>query len=281
MGAQRAPVQLVAVDLDGTLLNDEKRLTPGNRAAIDTAIAAGVAVVPCTGRPYSGIPAFLREIPGIAYAVTANGAAVYRLSDGACVYEAPLPDEISHPLLLSLEEMHIMVGYFAGGQGYLDEQNAAILPALHMPAPVEAYVRSAHKIIPDMAEHLRTAPPVQKITIRFRTECEVEERAAALALVRRYPGLNAVSGGEHSLEVSTAAAAKGTMLRRLAELLGAETVLACGDTENDLDMIRKADIGVAMANSEPLLRAEADYITASNNNDGVAKAIYRFVLPAR
>jgi hypothetical protein len=93
------------------------------------------------------------------------------------------------------------------------------------------------------------------------------------------PAIDVVSGGYHNLEFTRAGVNKGVGLHRLAEILGVDpaATMAIGDTENDLSIIRAAGIGVAMGNATDTVKAQADYITSSNEEDGVACAIEHFI----
>jgi hydroxymethylpyrimidine pyrophosphatase-like HAD family hydrolase len=93
-----------------------------------------------------------------------------------------------------------------------------------------------------------------------------------------YPSVDFVSGGYNNLEITRAGTNKGIGLHRLAEILGVDPAgtMAIGDSENDLAILKAAGIGVAMGNATDALKAQADYITASNEEDGVACAIERF-----
>ena len=88
-------IRIILLDLDGTLLTRDKRLSPGNRRALERAAAAGIWVVPATGRFYQGMPAAVRELPFVRYAVTVNGAQVYDAAEDALSF---------HPQMLTLEQ---------------------------------------------------------------------------------------------------------------------------------------------------------------------------------
>ena len=100
------------------------------------------------------------------------------------------------------------------------------------------------------------------------------------ALLEEHPGLSVVSGGTDNLEITAPTASKGTALLALADHLGIphEQTMACGDSENDLEMLKAAGFAVAMANSEACILPYADAVTASNEEDGVAKAIAQYIL---
>jgi len=109
---------------------------------------------------------------------------------------------------------------------------------------------------------------------------DMDERAEIRAILEKRPDILVSSSVENNLEINALGAAKGEGLLRLAAILGLkqEETMACGDGDNDLSMIRMAGIGVAMSNGELALKAIADYVTTSNDESGVARAIEKLVL---
>ena len=134
--------------------------------------------------------------------------------------------------------------------------------------------------LPAYVEARGEAP--EKIVINFLKDAEgnARFRQETLEIVRHYSGVSFVSGGIGNIEIIRKGAGKGSALLKLGELLGIEAseIMAVGDSENDLDMIRKAGLGVAMANSEEILFRCADVRTGSNDEDGAAAAVERYAL---
>jgi len=135
-------------------------------------------------------------------------------------------------------------------------------------------------VYPNIIEFLETCrKPVEKINLFFP---EIEERTKVRKVLEEIDGILITSSMPTNLEINAPGATKGGGIRRLAEHLGLkrEQTMAMGDGENDFSMILEAGIGVAMKNGRPDLCKAADYITDTNDEDGVASAIYRFVLEA-
>ena len=111
-------IRLVALDLDGTVFNDKKEITPRTLAAIRAACARGVAVLPATGRTASGIPAAFTSIPGVRYALTSNGASVVDLTTGEKLVNQPFGTEQALKIYDLLEQGGGMMSIFIGGKSY-------------------------------------------------------------------------------------------------------------------------------------------------------------------
>ena len=276
------PIRLLALDLDGTVLNDAKHISPANRFAIQDAIAAGVTVVPASGRPLDGLcPEFL-DIPGVEYALTSNGAALYRLRDKALLYHECLPTDTAADIMAALAQKKMLATFFLDGRGYAPAHQLPYLDELPLSQPIRDYLRTTRTPLEDAVGFIRARGGVEKFSINFfhTPDGHRVDNDAIESVLHRYPDLSAVSGGTDNLELTAPRANKGAALLALADALGipqAET-MACGDSENDVAMLDAAGLGVAMANSEACVFPHADVTTLSNEEDGVAKAIYDYIL---
>lgn len=278
----KRPIRLLALDLDGTVLNNAKRITPATRKALEAAIAAGVIVLPASGRPLTGLCQEFLDIPGVEYALTSNGAAVYRLSDGAAIHTDYLDTALAAELMERLGKLEIMATFFAAGRGYASDRQLALLPRLSVSEPVRDYLRASRTVLEDPVSFIREHGQVEKFTLNFLHDSGGGwvDLAGVRAVLDDHPGLSIVSGGTDNLEITAPTASKGAALLALADYLGiphAQT-MACGDSENDLAMLDAAGFSVAMANSEECILSHVDAVTTSNEEDGVAKAIYDYIL---
>lgn len=272
-----APIRLVALDLDGTVFNDAKQLTPRTLQALTEAGRRGVAIVPATGRTITGVPAELLALPGVRYAITANGARVLDLADGSCLCQLYIPLETALAAYDILCRYDCLIDIFQDGQGYTTAANVAAAPD-YVPANLIPYVTTSRLVLPDMRAFLaQQAHGIEKFTMFFRRE---EERQAAWRELEQLD-LVVVSSLPLNMELNAAGVNKGSGLLQLAQVLGLPvgSLMACGDGGNDLEMVREAGLGVAMANAVDSVKAAADFITLSNNEDGVAYAVEKFVLP--
>ena len=270
-------IGVVALDLDGTLLDSRKRLSPRNRAALERIAAAGVLVVPTTGRFFGMMPEAVRELPFVRYAITVNGAQVYdRETDRALVREEiPLDDALA--IMGVLDGHDVIYDCYRENWGWM---TAALQAKAEDYATDEHYLRMVREFrhpVPDLKAHLRETAAeggVQKVMLFSRRD---DRDAAELVSIRRemaerFPQIKVTASTWNNLEFNAAAAHKGNSLRRFAEHLGLtlSNCAAFGDGLNDLSMVEMAGVGVAMANAVPEVKRVAARVTLSNDEDGVA-----------
>ena len=271
------PVTIILLDLDGTLLTSDKRISPANRAALERAAAAGVRIVPSTGRFYDGMPAVVRELPFVRYVVTVNGAQVYDAAEKTVLHRAEIQPAAAERVFDALDALPVIYDCFLDGWGYMDERNYARIDAFIQDPRVNRMVKELRRPVADFRAFIRRENrPLQKIQMFFR---DMDRRREELErLSRLFPDMAVSSSIPNNIEINDSHATKGEALAFLCRHLGLDIrdAMAFGDGSNDLSMIRAAGTGVAMANAEAALREAADYVTASNDEDGVAKAIEKF-----
>ena len=118
-------IKLIALDLDGTLFNNQSQISAHNIDTIKKANEAGTTVVISTGRPYSGLPFEQLKGSGIRYAITTNGSAIYEIESGKCLFEEAMDEDIILPILDFLLTKDIHMDAFIGGKGYTPVQCVA------------------------------------------------------------------------------------------------------------------------------------------------------------
>lgn len=265
---------LVAIDLDGTLLNDEKAVSPGNRQAIQEALAAGGEVVICTGRPLAAIEAILEEVgldSADHYSVTYNGALVLANQGQEVLFEEsltwsdldrifPVLYDLALPLEAVSRDRVYQLPYPAGYPGQYGDQRDFL--------PTEQ-VRLA-----DLASDL-TFPKLVVATVPDHLDAQIPQLPQAF-----YQDYSLIHSVPEELEFMAQGIDKGKALRILAERLGyrQDQVYALGDERNDAAMFAYAGTSIAMANSQPDILEAADCVSKSNNDDGVAYALREFIL---
>jgi hypothetical protein len=275
-------IQLVAVDLDGTLFDNESHISTRCAETIRRTIAQGVHVVISTGRPFMGIPFDQIKGTGIAYAITTNGAAIYEIDSKRCLHEETMDEEIFVPILDFLLTCDIHLDAFIGGVGYSPAKCLPAAQKLVVPPSLKDYIINTRIRVPDLVKFiLEHHYQVQKMTLNFYPDGQggFTDREKVRKFLMANPAIDVVSGGYNNLELTRTGINKGVGLRRLAEILGIDPAgtMAIGDTENDLAILKAAGIGVAMGNATEAVKAQADYITSSNEEDGVACAIEHFI----
>ena len=282
-GTVMIPQKLIALDIDGTLINSNHEATPVTRQAIADAQKAGAEIIVSTGRVYSALPHDILKELNIRYAITTNGAAVYRLHDHACLFENCMELDMFLPILEKLQACDILIHLYIGGECYYTKSKHRVIDKMDVSEKRKQYLHSTGKCVESLTEFaLKNNKPVQKVTLCFYPlpDGTYKHHDELEAFLRSNPAISTVCGGDTSLEITKAGVGKGMGLRFLAEHLQVpmEHTMACGDSENDLDILQTAAIGVAMENAAPILKNAADFITLSNDEDGVAHMLQKFVL---
>ena len=272
-------IRLITLDLDDTLLNSEKRLSPRNEATLRRAAAAGVEIVPASGRFYDAFPEEIRRLDFVNYIVAVNGAEIRDLRSDKPILKAELPLEVSLRVMEYLDTLPVIYDCYMDGWGWMTAELQAKAAEF---APNRHYLDMLlHKRspVPELKAFLREkGRDIQKIQFFIKN---VDEKPAIMAeLSRRFPEVSTTSSISNNIEINAPSANKGAALRALAAYLGLDIsqTMSFGDQLNDLSMIRAAGLGVAMGNAVPELKAEANYITGHCNDDGVALAVEKFCL---
>lgn len=283
MKKQMHTIKLVALDMDGTLLNEKKELSKRSKSALIQAIEQGVQIIPASGRPLLGIPKEVLSIPGIRYVIAANGAFIYDQVADQILHEDCLDYEKVLEFIHKISQLEVMVDVFIEGMGYVERKNfKKVLDKLENPS-VREYLLMTRKPVEDLCAFIKEKQkPIQKITINFTRDengtllgkSQVQKEAAP------YTEFAVVSGVETNLEITKVSATKGNALLFLAEHLGIlpEETMACGDSGNDRQMLLAAGLGVAMEHASREVLEVADFVTKTNDADGVAFAMEQFVL---
>ena len=269
---------MIGLDLDGTLLNEKKELLPYTKEVLRRALDKGVVVLTATGRPWMGIPEELRKFPGIRYALTSNGARILDIREGTVLIEQLLSRESAKKALEICGKYDTLQEVYYDGQGYASADKMAHVEKYHHNPNMWEYLRTTRIPVQDIFRLVdEEERGLDKVQALF---ADMNERRLAWDELGRVDGLELVGSLGYNIEVNAAGVNKGTGLIELGKLLGIkrEEIMACGDGDNDTVMLREVGFGVAMANAEDQVKAAADYITDSNDNEGAAKAIEKFVL---
>ncbi|MFT5389950.1 MAG: Cof subfamily protein (haloacid dehalogenase superfamily) [Gammaproteobacteria bacterium] len=262
-------IQLVAIDLDGTLLDDEKGVPQAHVDALRHAHAAGVHIVLCTGRMLPNIEATIDRLDLDLVIVAYNGAKVVdtRARAREVLFHRPISCERSAPLVdIALDSGWLLNVY------HEDRVMTHIGYRTH-PRVEDYHARGDTRYDFAQLEELRTLDPTKLVFISDPEEIAQIERTAASALT----GLSCVRSHPHFLEIMAPDIDKGTALRRLADHfeLSMDQVMAIGDGGNDIEMLQAAGVGVAVANAEDRVKAVADVITERTNNEGAVAEVFR------
>ena len=264
---------LIALDMDGTVLNSRKEIAPGTREAIRTTLRAGKEVVFCTGRALVEMERFLRIFPDMHYLIAESGAYVYDLQAHTLLFHARISDEDLEKIFKVIGDRDIMPVAFSDGRYLANKSQIYRLAHYEM----EAYAQESPKIATGV-ENLRALVleqhrPVEKLNL-FHTSVWERTRTQEL-LDELQPEAVRILSETSSLECSPPGIDKGTALARLSESTGIlrERMIMVGDADNDLSALHYAGMAVAMGNANAHVKEISSLIVGDNDHDGCAEAI--------
>ncbi|CVI73291.1 Sugar phosphatase YidA [Eubacteriaceae bacterium CHKCI004] len=273
---EKRDIRLIGLDLDGTTLTTDKKLTPHTKEVLEACIRRGIEVLPATGRVWSGIPEELMKMEGVHYVISSNGAAVVELATGKAVYTNGIAWDRALEVFDILERYDTFYDAYAEGNGWCEARFYENLNDYGIEPLIQRLVKSSRTCIEDLREWVKEhKSPIEKINMFFRDE---EKRQQAFRELSEIPDLAVTCSLTNNLEINHCTCNKGDALLNLGKILGIsmEQIMACGDGNNDLEMVRNAGVGVAMENGEDSVKEAADYVTVTNDEEGVARAIELF-----
>lgn len=272
-------IKMVAIDIDGTLINDNREITPKTVDAIKQASKQGVKIVLCTGRPMTGVQAYLDQL-GLdnrddEYVVSFNGG------------------------LAQTTSKKVVVDASISFNDYVDWENYCLKEGVHSQIETRDFIYTTNQ---DLSRYTIYESELVSMPVRYRALDEmariqnqyviakammVDDKATIDRALKDLPQeladrFSIVRSEDFYLEFMHKSVSKGQALNRLCDELkiDASEVMALGNAQNDNSMIEFAGKGIAMGNSVPETLAIADEVTADNNHDGVAEAIEKYVLTA-
>lgn len=271
-------VKLIALDLDGTTLNNDRVISRGNREALEQAIKQGVNVVIATGRAYSALPEDVFQIEGIQYVLTSNGAVITDLRAKKAIYENCIAPHAVEEAVNLLRKYDFMIEAFTEGGAYIEKSVYDHIKETRFSFRHVDYVLTTRQPVEGLFDFiLRHKEHIENINVNFEDQ---KDRSMMREVLGGIADTTLTTSFDHNLEIGGATTSKAEALRELEKILGVkpEEMMAIGDSPNDMAMMRLAGIPVAVGNAKEEVKAIASYVTATNHEDGVAQAVRKFVL---
>ncbi len=272
-------IRLIAFDLDGTLLDDDKNISEENLRAMERAAEKGIALVPATGRIYRGLPELLRSLPFLRRYILVNGAYVYDAGEDRCLVREDIGCARALEFLAYADTLGVLYDCYQDNWGYMTERMLEEALRVVPSAATRELIRTLRSPVPELKRYLRQkGTGVQKLQLYFT---DSEQRLRELEkLPGLFPDLSISTSVFCNIEINARGATKGRALLSLCEELRLDPsqTMALGDDTNDLEMLQKAGLGVAMANANPAVLDAADAVTGSNNENGFAAAVEKYAL---
>lgn len=267
-------IKLIALDLDGTALDENSHLPERTKRILEQAAEAGIHLVVASGRAYTSLPEEVMSIQGLTYAITSNGAATYDPKSGERSFSCPMEENKVEELLGVLEEEPgTAVEVFWDGEPYAGRRFLENPVRYGAPARTVSYLQRTRTPVEDIFAFIRRH---KKDLDALDIICDGPlDKVEWFAKLERIGGFYVTSSTHYRLEISNQNSGKGQALREAASRLGVgmEEVIAFGNAENDVDMLKSAGMGVAVANSPENVKLQADRIAPANTEEGVAQVL--------
>ena len=274
MHNKKPTIYLVAVDMDGTLLHNDKSISDYTINVLRKIVEKGILLVPASGRPLNGMKAaVLNNVKGIKYAICSNGAMLMDVQKEKSISETGIPIEKALEALTYLEQFPVAV-YVHTDRGTFRAEGWE-KTGLSEKYP---YIRFSEGNVKNLREFLRTSRVnVMKMGAYILTDNLAQK---LLEKGSPIPGIAFLRSGDGIIELNSTNASKGNALCILCEKLGIqlENVLAIGDNENDISMLPAAGISAAMENAEDDVKQAAKFVAGNNEEDGAAHFLEEWVL---
>ena len=277
-GEENMNIRLVGLDLDGTLLDDERKVRRRTIDALRLAAEHGINLAVISGRNFLAVPEEIRALPFIRYFVLCNGAGIYDREQDKLLFQADIPLEEALALYDALDEEDVYYDCYLSDGAWTPRSHYDRIDEFVPVASHRAFLKVNRQPFDDFRGALRRrGKSVWKVQSIYRDTATRDREMARLQA--KFPQYTFVTAYPYNLEVNMPAATKGSGLMQLAQILGLERgqVMAFGDGGNDVSMLRSAGVGVAMGNACDEAKAAAACVGPTNNEDGVAQVLEALV----
>lgn len=267
-------IKLIAIDVDGTLLNTSGYVSEANKKAILKAKSEGIQVVLCTGRPLKSIQSILTDCQLLDkddYAITYNGGVIQKTHTGQVVREINMSAEQIYELVGLATKLHMPISLVGKSDVKVIDYDESSRCLYHT-------INNTLTFVPYSKEHLTPTTTANKLVIAYPKEAL--DRAISQIPTDFYERYYIVKSRPQLLEILPKEVNKGTGLKMVSQLLEIKPhhIMSIGDMDNDIPMIQYAGTGVVMGQAPQYMKDISDYVTSAQDDDGVANAINRLAL---
>ena len=268
--------KIISSDLDGTLLDNEMRVSEENRLAVKQYTDMGGVFVPNSGRSLGEMSSEVKDLPGVRYVICSDGADIYDKQTGEHISLCMTHEEAARVFdVLSEYETFIAVHYRANAYLDADRFDRATLDYHNVNRYFREHFEATNVLKTEFAAFCREMEEVEMICVFFHSREEMDACRTRLEA----EGLVVAASASYNMEIFSTRAGKGNALLRLAEHLGVarEDTIAMGDSDNDASMIRAAGLGLAMENANASVKKIADAVACRNEEHIVPYLLKHYI----
>ena len=265
--------KMIGLDLDGTLLKDDKSIDAKTKEYLETLSANGVHIVPITGRPLSGVPDCVRNIKGVDYIISNNGSKTVLNSTNETLFSLAMDNATSKRVIEAVRQTGAIFEVFLNHYGYCEKFVFDHYKEVYTGTVLGDYIFSSRKQVDSLMTLFDDkSAEADEVFIICKDN---DDREIIKAQTDKISGIQYCMLADRFLEITKKGTDKGTALELLCNHLKIELnkVIAFGDGENDLQFLNKAGTAVAMGNASDSVKAQANIITDTNNNQGILKVL--------
>ncbi len=272
-------IKLIVTDLDGTFLNSNHVTIPQeNIDAFKKAHEMGIKVAVASGRTKILTDYLMPQLPFLDYLITSNGAITYDLKTGEVVCQTLIDNEKSIEIFNTLKNYDLIYEIYYNGDCFMNKESYKGFTPENVAPHIYKLLSNFIKEVPDL-QALIGSNGIEKLNILTLTpeqRIEIENKISDVAFASSFP---VTAGKNGNLEMTDINATKGFAVKGLADSLGItqNEIMCFGDGENDCPMLQFADFSFAMENGNEYAKKSAKFVTDTNDNGGVAKAIKQYV----
>ena len=275
-------IKLIVTDLDGTFMaSDHITIPQENIEAFKKAHEMGIKVAIASGRTKILADNVTEQLPFLDYLITSNGAITYDLHTNKVVCANLMSNAESVEVFNILKDYNLIYEIYFEGKCYMNNESYSMFDTEHVSPHIHDLLKDFIKPV-DSLEDFIAGKGIEKLNILSLSgeeRIELEEKISQKCNVAFASSFPIIKGKNGNLEMTHSDATKGFAIKGLCDILGIDgtNVMCFGDGENDCSMLEFADYSFAMANGTDLVKATAKYVTDTNDNGGVAKAIKKYV----
>ncbi len=274
--------KMICIDMDGTLLNSRKKISEYNKKIIKAVHDKGIEIVVTTGRLYNNAAYFSKLLGVDSPVIAANGAIVMDQKTNEVIYEQEIPKNVCLEMLEVLIRNKISFHFNTMGTIYCSDLFTQMATKVYMKKQLHfEELKIKYKVIKGIENWKKVFDIEQgKIAKCIAASPKKEKVAKLRSELDNLGTVTSFASGEHSIEVNYNCVSKANAIKVLINKYGItkDELMCIGDNENDISMLEYAGLGIAMGNASAKVKSVANYISDTNNKDGVAKAIEKFIL---
>lgn len=266
--------QLIALDMDGTLLNSQKKISKPTILAIKKALEANKYVVLSTGRAVAELNDYKNELSSIQYGILESGALIYDLKNKKIIHREHIPAKMIERILEIASKDDIMIHLITNGASIVSKKNLNEMKKYHMEIYQPMFQRVA-TVVDDIYSYAKNNM-IEKINFYHQSETA---RDRSYQLLKDFP-LTITFAETTSLEISPLNITKASGLIKLCNYLNIDIseTIAVGDANNDYDVLKTAGLAIAMQNANNDIKKICDVIVSDNDHDGCKEAIENYLI---